>query len=137
MGLQIENLPRPAPPRNEHYWKGYEPADDSWEPIEKLDHSLELIQECWDANHWHPGEQTPLITSHYIKASVEPMEVSSTPCTANDCPRDFWEPYDNEEYDSSRSENANFPTDDDRLAWHTDKSAENSQDLGMIVDFSE
>jgi len=26
-------------------WKGYELAEDSWEPIENLDHSLELIQE--------------------------------------------------------------------------------------------
>jgi len=68
---------------------------------------------------------------------MELMEVSSTPCTTNHCPRDFWKPYDNEEYDSSRSENDHFPTDDDRLVWHTDKSAENTQDLGMIVDFSE
>jgi len=26
-------------------WKGYERTDDSWEPIDDLDHSLELIQE--------------------------------------------------------------------------------------------
>jgi len=49
------------------HWNGYEPADDSWEPIENLDHSLQLIQEYWDANH--PAEPTPQITSHYIKAS--------------------------------------------------------------------
>jgi len=60
-------------------WKGYEQADDSWEPIERLDHSLELIQEYWDANH--PAEPTPKIPSHKIKASWEPMEVSSTRCT--------------------------------------------------------
>jgi len=77
------------------HWKGYERADDSWEPIENLDHSLELIQEYWDTNN--PAEPTPQIISHYIKASWEPMEVSFTPCTANDCPDDFWEPYDDEE----------------------------------------
>jgi len=27
------------------HWKGYERADDSWEPIKNLNHSLELIQE--------------------------------------------------------------------------------------------
>jgi len=76
------------------HWKVYERADDSWEPIENLDHSLELIQEYWDANH--PAEPTPQITSHYIKASWEPIEVASTPCTANDCPDNFWEPHDDE-----------------------------------------
>jgi len=117
------------------HWKGYERADDSWEPIENLQHSLELIQEYWDTNH--PAEPTPQITSHYIKASWEPIEVSSTPCTTKDCPDDFWEPYDDEEYDSSSSEQDYFPTDDDSLLWHTDESAEDSEDFGMIVDFSE
>ena len=117
------------------HWKGYEPADDSWEPIENLDHSLQLIQEYWDANH--PAEPTPQITSHYINASWECMEVSSTPCTANDCPKDFWEPHDDEEYDSSSSELDYFLTDDDSLLWHTDESAADSEDFGIIVDFSE
>ena len=117
------------------HWKGYDQVDNSWEPIENLDHSLELIQEYWDANN--PAEATPQITSHYIKASWEPMEVSSTPCIANDCPDDFWEPYDNEEYDSSSYEQDNFPTDEDSLLWHTDDGAEDSEDFGMIVVFLE
>jgi len=117
------------------HWKGYEPADDSWEPSENLDHSLELIQEYGDANH--STEPTPQITSHYINASWALMEVSSTPCTANNCPDDFWEPYDDEEYDSSSSEEDYFPTDDDSLLWHTDESADDSEDFGMIFDFSE
>jgi len=116
------------------HWKGYERADDSREPIENLDHSLELIQEYWDANH--PAEPTLQITSHYIKASWEPMEVSSTPCTANDCPEDFWEPYDHEEYYSSNSEQDYFPPDDDSLLWYTNETAEASDDFGMIVNFS-
>jgi len=126
-------------PQNRHeflvHWKGYERADHSWEPIENLDYSLELIQEYWDPNH--PAEPMPQITSHYIKPSWEPMEVSSTSRTANDCPDNFWEPYDNEEYDSSSSEQDYFPTVDDRLLWRTDKSAEDNEDFGMIVDFSE
>jgi hypothetical protein len=100
------------------HWQGYERTDDSWEPIENLDHALELIQEYWDENH--PNEPTPKITSHYIKTSWEPMEVSSTPCTATAIPDDFWEPYDDEEYDSSSSEQDYFPTSDDELLWHRD-----------------
>jgi len=123
--------------RNEFlvHGKGYLRAEDSWEPIENLDHSLELIEEYWDTNH--PPQPTPQITSYSIKASWEPMEVSSTPCPANDCPDDFWERYDDEEYDSSSSEQDYFTTDDDSLLWHTDESAEDSQDFGRIVDFSE
>jgi len=117
------------------YWKGYERAGHSWEPMENFDHSLELIQEYWDANH--PAGLTPQITSHYIKASWEPMEVSSTACTANECPEDFSEPYDDKEYDSSSSEQDYFPTDDDSLQWHTDECSKDSQDFGIIVDFSE
>jgi len=50
---------------------------------------MEVIQEYWDNNH--PAEPTPQITSHYIEASSESKEVSSTPCTANDCPDNFLE----------------------------------------------
>jgi len=45
---------------------------------------------------------------------------------------DLWQ-----EYDSSSSGQDYFPTDDDSLLWHTDESAEDSEDFGMIVDFSE
>jgi len=100
------------------HWQGYERTDDSWEHIQNLDHALELIQEYWDKNH--PNEPTPKITSHYIKTSWEPMEVSSTPCTATDIPDDFWKPYNDAEYDSSSSEQDYFPTSDDELLWHRD-----------------
>jgi len=48
------------------------------------------------------------------------MEVSSTPCTATAIPDHFWEPDDDEEYDSSSSEQEHFPTSDDELLWHRD-----------------
>ena len=117
------------------HWKAYERADDSGELIENLDHSRELIQEYLDANH--QGEPMPQFTSHYIKASWEPMEVSSTLGTANDCPDDLWESYADEKYDSGSSEQDNFPMDDDSLLWHTDDTAEDSEDIGIMVDLSE
>jgi len=63
---------------------------------------VELIQEYGNENH--PNEPMPKIASHYIMTSWQPMEGSSTPCTATAIPDDFWEPYDDEEYDSSSSE---------------------------------
>jgi len=30
------------------HWSGYERNDHCWEPIENLDHALELVQEYWD-----------------------------------------------------------------------------------------
>jgi len=117
------------------YWKAYERRDNSSEPIENLDHSLELIREYWDANH--TAESRPLMTCHIIKASSEPMAVSSTPRTVTDCPDDFWEPYDLEKYDSMSTEQDYFATEDDSLLGHTDDSGENSEDIGMMVYLSE
>jgi len=65
------------------------------------------------------------------------MQVSSTPYRPNNCPDDFWEPYDDEEYDSCSSLQDYFPTDDHSLPGHTDESPEDSQNLALIVDFSE
>ena len=48
------------------------------------------------------------------------MDVSSTPCTASAIPDDFWEPYDDEEYDSSSSEQNYFPNSDDELLGNRD-----------------
>ena len=112
------------------HWKGYERADDSWEPIENLEHSLELIQEYWNTNH--PTEPTPKISSHYVKAVWEPMEVSTTPCEASAAPDDFWEPYDDEEYDSSNSEVDYFPTYNDGLLWHQEDDEESEENWERI-----
>ena len=102
------------------HWKGYERVDDSWEPIENLEHSLELIQEYSNMNH--PTEPILKITSHYVKAVLESMEVSTRPGEASAAPDDFWELYDDEEYDSSSSEVDYFPIYNDELLWHQEDS---------------
>jgi len=83
------------------------------------------------------GPVRPVTNSNYIKAFWEPIEVSSTLGTANDCPDNIWEYYDHEEYNSSCSEEDYFPTDDDSLLSQTDESSEDSEDFGIIVDFTE
>ena len=75
----------------------------------------------------------PQITSYYMKASWELMEVSSTPGITHNTRDDPWEPYDDEEYDSSRSELDYLSTDDNHLLWHTDECSEDSE----IIDISE
>ena len=112
------------------HWKGYERADDSWEPIENLEHSFELIQEYWNTNH--PTEPTPMITSHYVKEVWEPVEVSTTPCEASAAPDDFWEPYDDKEYDSSSSEVDYFPIYNDDLLWHQEDGEESDENWERI-----
>ena len=93
-------------------------------------HSLELIQEYWNTNQ--PTELTPKITSHYVKAVWEPMEVSTTPCEASAAPDDFWEPYDDEEYDSSSSEVDYFPIYNDGLLWHQEDDEESKENWERI-----
>ena len=114
------------------HWKGYEWADDSWEPIKNLEHSLELIQEYWNGNH--PTELTPKITSHYVKAVREPMEVPRIPCEASAAPDDFWEPYqdDDKEYDCSSSEVDYFPIYNDDLLWHQEDGEESDENWERI-----
>ena len=102
------------------HWKGYERAEDFWEPIKNLKYFLELILEYWNANH--PTEPTPKITSHYVKAVWEPMEVSTTTCEASAVRDDFWEPYDYDEYDSSSSEVDYFCIYNYHLLWHQEDS---------------
>ena len=106
-------------------WKGYERADDSWEPIENLEHSFELIPEYWNANQ--PTERTLKITSQYIKAVWEPMEVSTTPSEVSAAPNDFWKPYDDEEYDSSSSEVDYFSLYNHYLLWHQEDGEESDE----------
>ena len=112
------------------HWKGYERADDSWEPIENLEHSLELIHEYWNANH--PIQPSPKITSNYVKPVWEPMEVSTTPCEASAAPDYFWEPYDNEEYDSSSTEVDYFSIYNDDLLLHQEDGKESNENWERI-----
>ena len=46
------------------------------------------------------------------------MAVSTTPCEVSTAPDDIWEPYDDEEYDSSSSEVDYFSIYNDGLLWH-------------------
>ena len=100
------------------------------EPIENLEHFLELIQEYWKANH--PTQPTLKITSHYVKAVCEPMEVSTTPCEASAAPDNFWKLYDDEEYDSSSSEVDYFPIYNDDLLWHQEDGEESDENWERI-----
>ena len=102
------------------HWKGYERADDSWEPIENLDHSLDLIQEYWKTNH--PTQMIPKMTSHYVRATWKPMKVSTTPCVASAAPHNFCQLYEDEEYNSSSIEVDYFPIYNDGLLWHREDS---------------
>lgn len=86
------------------HWKGFPPDDDSWEPIENLDGSQELIAEYWQANG-EPDTDPPTISSHYVRHDWEAMEVSvkDRPDDASDH-SDFWAPYSDSEYDSFNEE---------------------------------
>ena len=60
------------------------------------------------------------------------MEVSTTPCEASAAPDDFWEPYDDEEYDSSSSEVDDFPIYNDDLLWHQEEGEESDENWERI-----
>ena len=60
------------------------------------------------------------------------MEVSTTPGEASAAPDDFWEPYDDEEYDSSSSEVDYFPIYNDGLLWHQDEYEEGEESWERI-----
>ena len=57
------------------HWKGFPPDDDSWEPIENLEGSQELIAKYWQEN-CETGTDAPTMSSHYIAHTWEVMEVS-------------------------------------------------------------
>ena len=80
----------------------------------------------------HPTEPTRKITSHYVEAVWEPMEVSTTPCEASAAPDDYWETYHDEEYDSSSSEVDYFPIYNDDLLWHQEDSEESDENSERI-----
>ena len=62
----------------------------------------------------------------------EPVEVSTTPCEASAAPDQFWEPNDDEEYDSSSSEVDYFPIYNDDLLWHQEDGEESDENWERI-----
>ena len=60
------------------------------------------------------------------------MQVSTTRCEASAAPDDSWEPYDDEEYDSSSSEVDYFPIYNDGLVWHQEDGEESDENWERI-----
>ena len=60
------------------------------------------------------------------------MEVSTTLSKASAATHDFWEPYDDEEYDSSSSQVDNFPIYNDSLLWHQEDDDESKENWKRI-----
>ena len=60
------------------------------------------------------------------------MEVSTILCKASAVPDDFWEPYDDEEHDSSSSEVDYFPIYNDDLLWHQEDGEESDENRERI-----
>ena len=60
------------------------------------------------------------------------MEVYTTPCEASAGPDDYWEPYEDEEDDSSSSEVDYFPIYNDDLLWHQEDGEESDENSERI-----
>ena len=60
------------------------------------------------------------------------MEVSTTPCEASAAHNDFWEPNDDEKYDSSSSEVHYFPIYNDDLLWYQEDGEESDENWERI-----
>ena len=67
-----------------------------------------------------------------LKQFWESMEVSTTLCEASTGTDDFWEPYDDEKYNSRSSEVDYFPIYNDDLLWHQDNDEENDKNWERI-----
>ena len=52
--------------------KGYPNSDNSWEPIEGLENTQDLVQAWWTDNM--PGEEFPIVCSGYIKVYFTPTK---------------------------------------------------------------
>jgi hypothetical protein len=80
-------------------WKGYPTSENSWEPLEGLEHAQEMAQEWWTENM--VGEGFPVF-SGYITVGFSPVRAGFSEYT-NEGPVDkgFFDPHLETDYDSS------------------------------------
>jgi transposase InsO family protein len=100
---EVESILDHRTQQNRHefliHWKDFPTDDDSWEPIENLEGAQELIAEYWETNG-EAGMPIPTISTHYVRQSWGPMEVSIRERQSQEDVSDFWDPYDDAEYES-------------------------------------
>ena len=80
-------------------WAGYPSSENSWEPVEGLEHAEEMVQAWWTDNM--PGQGFPVF-SGYIFVGFNPVRdgverYSST----GQVDKGFWDPHTDTEYDSA------------------------------------
>ena len=73
-----------------------------------------------------------MLRTQLIIFANKPMEVCTTPCEATAASTECWEPYDDEEYDSSSSEFEYFPLYNDGLIWHQEYNENSEEDWERI-----
>ena len=92
-------------------WMGYPTSENSWEPLEGLENSMDKVREWWDNNK--PGE-TLDVETNFITIAWSPtfpdMKESITPPEADD---GFWAPFLDTDYDPMSEEEEYTSTDDE------------------------
>jgi len=83
-------------------WKDYPASENSWEPIEGLEHVEEMVQAWWTDNMI--GEEFPVYSGR-ITIGFSPTEAGLTEYV-DEGPVDqgFWDPYLETDYDTSSSD---------------------------------
>ena len=83
-------------------WKDYPARDNSWEPIEGLEHAKEMVQAWW--THNMIGEKLPVYSGR-ITIGFSPTEAGLTEYVDEEhVDKGFWDPYLESDYDSSNSD---------------------------------
>ena len=80
-------------------WAGYPSSENSWKPVEGLEHAREMVQAWWTENM--PGQEFPVL-SGYISVGFNPVRDGvERYSSAGQVDRGFWDPHTDTEYDSA------------------------------------
>jgi hypothetical protein len=98
-------------------WVGYPDSENSWEPLEGLENSMELVDEWWKINM--PGEELQIeanfITVCWSPTNPQVIRMDDEP-QADD---GFWAPHLESDYNSSGDEEFRATEEEERTMWHT------------------